>query len=496
MTAHGPHARLLRFVYAQSYAKAMADTDRAAPPDRVPGVLDEPGLPLDWSAAGMLGALPYPAAAAPPPSPGHRRRALSALLYGGLGVLRAEPSHPFNPHRGYPSARARFPVHGYVLDGARALHYDPVGHRLQPVRPAGAPVGDLPAGPDLAIALAGCFGRFAPGYGPLRYALTVLEAGHVLAGLVQLATALGFAPRVELAFCDRALLDRLALPQDGSWAPLAVVALGEARGELPPPPPAPPVAHDEVAELERMTWLDGADVAAWRTAAPAAAAPAGELQPLPPRAGGGLRSLSDVLFARNAGRAAGGLCGRAAPIASDVLHAAAAQRPPPLDLAASGAGPCGVRAFVIAERVTALPDGIYQLVPDRAAISVVRRGRFLEAAQRGFTYAASSANLRSMNLAWLWAVDYPAVLERRGARGLRLAQLELGWRAHGVCCAAACHGLFARPVRSFRESSFDDLLPLEATEMIGYEVLCGSNRFTDLVFDLRPPPIGAPGASR
>lgn len=499
MISRSPHAPLLRFIFSQSYAKSIADTGRAAPAIRVPGLAgDEAAIPLDWHAAGSLGALPYPPAPSPAPAPSgeQHRRALAALLHGGLGVLRVEPANPFNPHRGYPSARALFPVHAYLLGGPGALHYDPIGHRLQPVAGGGAP-----AWSGAAIALAGCAGTFPEGYGPLRYALTALEAGHALANLVLLGTALGLAPTVQLAFSDRALLEQLALPRDGSWAPLAIVSLGAALPEPPPPPPppspppSPSPSPDDVAEIERATWLDGPDAAAWRTAAGLVRDPtarsAGDTQALPPRSNPDRpRSVGDVLFARNAGRTAGGgLCGRAAPIPADVLHAAAAAlRPPPLDLATPGASPSGVRAFVVAERVAGLPDGIYELAPDRAALAVVRRGRFLDAVQRGFTYAPAAINIRSMNLAWLLAVDYPAVLARWGARGLRLANLELGWLAQGVSCAAAAHGLFARPVRSFREPVLDELLNLGPTEMIGYEILCGSNRFSDFVFDLRPPP--------
>lgn len=520
MSASSPHTPLLRFVFAQSYAKSIGDTSQPAPAVRVPGLAgDAASIPLDWHAAGVLGGLAYPVAPASAPAGDAWWRALATLLYGAFGVQRLEPANTFNPHRGYPSARSRFPVHAYLVHEGGALCYDPVGHRLRPVAHSRAPD---PAPRGAAIALAGCFGAFPDAYGPLRYALTVLEAGHALYNLVLLASALGLAPSVHLAFADEALLARLGLPADGSWAPLAVVSLGADRPALHDGrPPAREASHDaragieSVAEVERATWLAGPGVASWRARTGAAPGPAPgpvpaqpgpEPRPLPPCSPPRPRSLGEVLYARNAGRAAAGLCGRAAPISAGVLHAAAAAlRPLPVASSWSSSpflpsspsppapSPGGARILLAAERVDGLDNGIYELAPGAAALAAVRRGRCLEAVQAGFSYPPSSANIRSMNLVWFLAVDYPAVLGRWGARGLRLANLEMGWLAQGLGCAAATEDLFARPVRSFREPVLDDLLGLGATEMIGYEILCGSNRFTDFLFDLRPPTIGARG---
>lgn len=551
MSASSSHTPLLRFVFAQSYAKAIGDTSQPAPAVRVPGLADDAAsIPLDWHAAGALGGLAYPPVApAPAPAPVSARwwHALAALLYGTFGVQRLEPANVYNPHRGYPSARGRFPLHAYLVHEHGALYYDPVGHGLRPVaRPAApnaAPDAASAAAPrqppgqglhqDLrqeevprgaAIALAGCFGAFPPAYGPLRYALTALEAGHALHNLVLLATALGLAPAVHLAFADQAMLARLGLPPDGSWTPLALVSLGAGLPELVGLRDAAPVSTDEpaavqaeavqaeaVQAVERATWLAGPDVAAWhdRAGGVAAAAvsarsgagpeplrPARPRQPLPPCPPPPPRSLGEVLYARNAGRATAGLCGRAVSIAAGVLHAAAAalrSLPGDAPFLPGAPGGSGVRVLFAAERIDGLDDGIYELSPDRGDIAPLRPGRCLEAVQAGFTYPPSSTNIRSMNLVWFLAVDYPAVLERRGARGLRLANLEMGWLAQGLCLAAAAEGLFARPVRSFREPVLDDLLGLGATEMIGYQILCGSNRFTDFLFDLRPPITGAHG---
>lgn len=491
-------SQLLRFVFAQSYAKSIGDTSKPAPTVYIPGLTDRAlSIPLDWNEAGILDRLTYPTAPAAAPIGEQRWKALSALLYGAVGVLRFEPANTFNPHRGYPSARGLFPVHAYLLTEEHALRYDPVGHCLQPV---GQHRMHAPVPHGMAIALAGCFGTFPEAYGPLRYALTILEAGHALYNLVLLASALGFDPKVHLRFSDEALLARLALPRDGSFSPVAIVSLGAGLPNLVAPPlpdiPSERLAQpgaDPLTEIERATWLDGAHIMLSGTAASEAGGlasrqPVPSSRPLPPYQPRAPHSLGEVLYARNAGRGAAGLCGRGVPISVDVLSAAVtALRPPPLDLSSSARSPSGLRVFVAAERTTGLDDGIYELAPARAELSLVRQGRYLEALQAGFTYPPSAINIRSMNLVWLLAVDYPAVLERYGGRGLRLANLELGWLAQALGCAAAAEGLFARPVRSFREPVLDELLRLGPTEMIGYEVLCGSNRFSDFPFDLRPP---------
>ena len=59
--------------------------------------------------------------------------------------------------------------------------------------------------------------------------------------------------------------------------------------------------------------------------------------------------------------------------------------------------------------------------------------------------------VRHANLMWL--LVRRCDLAGRGLRpgGWTLAQYACGWMAHGLCLAAAAHGLYARPNRAFDE---------------------------------------------
>jgi hypothetical protein len=403
----------LDFVHAQSYGKSIGKVAPGFRPPPVPGLAGDE-LPIPWG----------------------DRAPLPALLSHALGTLRHEGGAA---HRAYPSPRSLFPVHAYLLQGRDAWRFDPLRHALQPVAGSGTPAWDEP----VVLALAGGYAGIPPAYGPLRFALAVLEAGHALRAVVDCAEALGLRAFVRLDFADEAVLGRLGLPRDGSWGPLALVELDR------PPPTAP--ARDPVAEIERACW--------------------GEAPPA-----GGWERLRGLLAARTSGPA-GGLSASAARIPVELVRrAAAAAAPPP--------GTIRPRLLAVAERVDGLDDGIHEAKDGELVL--LRAGRHLGGVQRAYSYPAETANIRSMNLAWMLVVDHRDVLERHGARGLRLAQLAMGFCAQGIACALAAGGLFARPIRSYHEAVLDELLGLGPRESVGYQLLCGVPRWRAPALDLRP----------
>ena len=480
--------RLLEFVHAQSYGKTVGSVSTIWRPP-LPGLdPSAPARPLEPGAAGLLAGLAY-APFQEAPVRGEPLERIHAVLYGAMGLLRHEPANPYNPHRAFPSARSLFPIQAYLLQGASVARYDPLGHRLEPTVGSGAPDG--PA----RIALVGCPRAIPDSYGPLRYALTVLEAGHALYNLTLVARALGLKATLQLGFDDAALQARLGLGGSETWLPLAVVELepGASEADAPPGPEAlaPPAADEPFAWLDRAGWLRGGEVAGWRTTEVPEHSPAptqGRVElPVPSR----LPTLEEVLYTRTSGRSSAGLSARVAKVPGEVVHTALhlGLRRPPLELATRAVSPSGLRPFLVAERVSGLEDGLYELFPESGALVCRRKGRFLSTIQQAFSYPPININILSMNAVWLLAVDYPLVIDRWGARGVRMANLELGWMAQGLGCAMAAHGLFARPTRSFDEARLDELLGLGPGEMVGYQILCGLNRFHDFLFDLRLPPI-------
>ena len=193
-----------------------------------------------------------------------------------------------------------------------------------------------------------------------------------------------------------------------------------------------------------------------------------------------------MFFNRNAGRGNGGVSGVLKTVSRRVLASACREgfRPVRSDLVQSGWSLAGLRILLAVERVESFDDGIYELFPADASLASIRPGRWLADVQRAFS-PPSGIHISSFNIVWFLIVDYTRVLEERGARGFRMANIELGWMAQGLACAMAAEGLLARPCRSYQEPLLDAMLGLAGAESVGYEVLCGVNRFQDLVLDLR-----------
>ncbi|MEE4545897.1 hypothetical protein V2S66_28495 [Streptomyces sp. V4-01] len=115
--------------------------------------------------------------------------ALAGALTAALAPLRWEPWNPYNDHRAHPSPRCAYLTDAALRIGGDRWAIDPVGLRLEGARPLPG-AGEL-ASATVEVTLAP--ERLTEGYGALRDALALLEAGHVCAALVEAGAAAGLA---------------------------------------------------------------------------------------------------------------------------------------------------------------------------------------------------------------------------------------------------------------------------------------------------------------
>lgn len=123
--------------------------------------------------------------------------ALAGALTAALAPHRWEPWNPYNDHRAHPSPRCAYLTDATLRLGGDRWTIDPVRLALEGERPLTeipftAATVELTLVPD----------RLSEGYGPLRDALALLEAGHVSSALVEAGRAAGLTahavPRGEL----------------------------------------------------------------------------------------------------------------------------------------------------------------------------------------------------------------------------------------------------------------------------------------------------------
>ncbi len=425
----GPFTDVLEHAYAQSYGKFVPA--EVGPPPVLPRWEGERfELPRDLLAP--LAAIAWPRGGTPARRPAAAPATGSAalatwptVLAGTWGLQRREPGHRYNDHRAYPSPRCLYPTAAFVRNAGGWFGYDPAAHALVRLSGQGAP--DLTGQATLVCACRP--GQLPAGYGGLRLPLALLEAGHAAATAALLARVLGESARIGTR--------PVRGPLDGDFTPAFQLRLPAAR-------PAPGHQPPGTGQHPR---------------------PAGQ-------------SVADVLFQRHSGRSPRGLglTAAMAPIpAQAIFRAAASPR--------SCTG-IGVRLLVATERVTGLADGLYEA--HRNDLILLRRGRLLGQAQAAISYPAiKSVTMASFNAVWFLVVDYPAVVAQHGQAGFRRAQLELGARAQDIGLALTADACFARPIRSFHEPVLDELLELPPAQQVGYVLLTGRSRCTDLPLDLR-----------
>lgn len=464
------------------------------------------GVPLPSGTFGLLAQAPYPQTPALPDTPAEHR--LGHLLVAALGLQRREPSNRFNDHRTVASVRSMFPVHVFVLSADGALAYvDLYRHAL--INLPGKVTADgnfaalLPAAGNATLLLAGRYTDLPAGYSVLRSPLCLLELGialrslHVAADLVDVRLQVRFEGAAA-----RAADLLLAETGPGVWTPPLVV---NVDGVAPTcaSGPLPGAVRTEAAQFaEADLMLNerslGDSVRADRAAAALlvdlSRAPVAPVRGTPESSAGTLRtappSWSEVLWNRTAGRAPahiGGLSVRPAVLGEECLAEMLdwLGRPAPAGVLAEVGG--RVRVTVALQRLAGLTAGRYTWTGGRLELDSAEPG-LMQQVEDGWGYpltAFRDCGLRHANAMWVFSADVDAILDEFGPVGWSLLQLWCGWVSHGLASAAAVHGLFARPARSFDEFRLQYALGLPRELVPAFTVTCGRSRFAEPMLDLR-----------
>ncbi|WP_328552242.1 hypothetical protein [Streptomyces sp. NBC_00358] len=451
------------------------------------------GVPLPLGTHELLAATSYPGPREPgtvaAPAPRDR---LGHLLTTAFGLQRREPSHRYADHRSVASGRAKYPVHAFLAQGSAVRYLDVYRHALVDVTP---PEGAAElTGDGTSVLLAARYSDLPAAYGRMRYAVTEVELGVNLRSLCVAADLLGVEARLALdggSTAEAEAVVRSAGP--GTWSAPLSVRLG-GLGPVGPSTVLPSPAgiesghRDSLLEPDDPSVQDMAAVSALRHGLPPGPPPPARGLPEDGPAGGA--DWAEVLWNRTSGRMPDRLYGfalRPAEVSADCLAdlLAWADRPPPDRLLAEVAD--RVRLSVALQRVGGLPTGVHR-VEGRELTPGPVRPRIMAALQPGFGQQPSpntDSGMRHAAMVWVHSVDVGALLDDFGPSALGLLQLCLGWSVHGLCLAAAAHGLVARPARSFVEYHVQPLFGLRREETPVFMTVCGTSRFTEPMLDLR-----------
>ncbi|MDQ1427816.1 MAG: hypothetical protein QOK39_1292 [Acidimicrobiaceae bacterium] len=449
---------------------------------------------LVWGTVDLLEETPYPALCTPQSGPVADR--IQHALVMAFGLQRREPSNLFNDHRACASVRSRFPVHAFVHTADQAWWLDVYRHGLLPI---GDAIAAWPADQPLIVALAGRYTHLPSLYGRLRGPLVELEVGIGLRSLWVALELLGLAAELRLPGSEAGRLMRhLALEPHGEWSAPLAVAIEPAAASGASPSGFDVVATgrrgqgddpslDEVVAVNR-TALDVVAVRPPQSSRGEGRAIPGGLTPSP-------TSWAEVLWARTAGRMprrmAGVAGGRRRVSATAVTDALAwLGQPPPTPILQEVARQ--ITASVAISDAAGFTTGLYRVARkenERAELELVHAdpalpGRLEACYGHGLTSDVGCA-VRHANLVWLLSIDVPALVATIGPGGWTLAQYACGWMAHGLCLAAAAHGLYARPNRAFDDIALQPVVGMRPGEMVLLSVVSGSSRFREPMLDLR-----------
>ncbi|QES08487.1 hypothetical protein DEJ44_24635 [Streptomyces venezuelae] len=464
------------------------DTHVPPPPPRGGG----PREPLPLGTHDRLAALPYPALPGPlgsadRPAAEPVGDRLGRALVTAFGPQRREPENPYNDHRPYASPRCLFPVHAFV-DGGAGMPW----RLLEPDRHA---LTGAPAAPARNVVLTGRYTSVPPAYQWFRGSLIAIELGFVLRALSLGLELFDVPARLRLPGPDaHRLLPALGLDDAWAWSLPFVVELDGEEGHAPPEPPAqaghaPPEPPDHLPRTDpalaalirvnREQTYDGA-AAPLTTAVPADLAPS-VIAP----------DWAELLWRRHSGRmprALHGMSGRRRTVPAEALDSAArwlSVPPPGPELAAAFEA---LKVTAVVQGVSGRTDGVHLL---RDGAAHLRRAdptapRRLE---ERYGYGLSPVNgcgIHDVPLTVFLSVRTRELFERLGTAGWGAVQHAAGWAAHGLCLSAAASGLFARPVRAFKEIPTQRVLGLDPDEMIVLSVVVGVPQDTGgALLDLR-----------
>ncbi|WP_338493495.1 nitroreductase family protein [Streptomyces sp. SJL17-4] len=406
---------------------------------------------------------------------------LGRALVTAFGPQRREPENPYNDHRPYASPRCLFPVHAFV-DGGAGMPW----RLLEPDRHA---LTGAPAGPARNVLLTGRYTTVPPAYQWFRGSLIAIELGFVLRALSLGLELFDVPARLRLPGPDaHALLPALGLDDAWAWSLPFVVELdggGVPAREADPAPGTP--AHltrtdpalAELIRVNRQQTYDGAP-APLTTAVPAGLGPSATVP-----------DWAELLWRRHSGRmprALHGMSGRRRNVPAEALDSAArwlSVPPPGPELATAFEA---LNATAVVQGVEGRTDGVHRL---RDGAAHLRRADATapERLEEQYGYGVSPVNgcgIRDAPFTVFLSVRTRELFERLGAAGWGAVQHAAGWAAHGLCLSAAASGLFARPVRAFKEIPTQRVLGLDPDEMIVLSVVVGVPQDTGgALLDLR-----------
>ncbi|MFF3606992.1 hypothetical protein [Streptomyces sp. NPDC002463] len=405
---------------------------------------------------------------------------LAHALVAAFGVQRREPENPFNDHRGYASVRSKFPVQILVNDKGRRRVFDPYRRAL--IGLSGA--STVPSGAR-EVLLTGRFTRLPATYRWYRGSLVQLELGIALRAVCIAFQLLGTPVRVR--FPGTGARERLAefgLTPSWEWTlPVVVEPAGDA-------PPGTAVPDHGPAGAEAVPDPVMADVVEMNRAQRFPAAPAPVDTAIPSGTPDTGLSWAEVLWRRTSGRMPRGLFGNTArprTVPGGVLDSARdwLLTPPPGDGPRAAAE--ALRVTAVTQSVTGHPDGVYEVtsgayIPRATGPGVPAR---LEEIY-GYPLApGNGCDVRHASVLWFLSFRPRELAEQLGTSAWTAAQYTCGWAVHGLTLAAAAAGLYARPVRAFREAPARRILGLPADEMVVLAVISGTSRFSGPLLDLR-----------
>ncbi|MFJ7293532.1 nitroreductase family protein [Streptomyces collinus] len=458
------------------------------PPPRPPG----PATPLPPGTTDRLAALPYPRLPAPgPASP----TALAHALTATFAPLRREPENPYNEHRPYASPRCLFPVHAFVGDGRDWRLLEPTRHTLTGPG-TGAPT---------RIALTGRYTAIPRAYQWFRGSLVAIETGMVLRALSLGLELFGVpATLTPPTAGGPQLLRELGVEHTWEWSLPWLVDVDRPRPSLHRPTEPEQQAPEgdpslrQVIDVNRGS-LRGAGPhstgGSGRVGATSHTQPAPMATAVPPALPPSPRTptWSELLWHRHSGRMPRALHGMDSakcltPLPTRTLTTALAWLgvPPPHPALAAAFDEVTVTAVV--QHIDGHTPGIHR-VQDGTAHLLRRDPTAPAGLEANYGYGLTPVNgcgIANAPLTVFFSVRPRELFARFGPAGWSAAQHACGWAVHGLCLAAAAEGLFARPVRAFKEIQTKEVLGLGEDETIVLSAVAGVPRETGgAVLDLR-----------
>jgi hypothetical protein len=177
-----------------------------------------------------------------------------------------------------------------------------------------------------------------------------------------------------------------------------------------------------------------------------------------------------------------------APLPASALRTALAWLSVPPPHPALAAAFDAVKVTAVVQHIEGYEDGVHRAHAGRAHLT--RADPTAPAAlESHYGYGLSPVNgcgVARAPLTVFFSVRPRELFARFGPSGWGAAQHACGWAVHGLCLAAAAAGLFARPVRAFKEIPTKQVLGLDEHETITLSAVVGVPRDTGgAVLDLR-----------